>query len=180
MLTIKRIPGPGQKELEVMLHGLEGKIAKVGWFANARYPQATEHGPSIGPHVATVAAIQEYGSPAQNIPPRPFMRPTIVHKRKEWAALAEAGVKAVIRGNKSIGDVMEGIGQQAAGDVRETITKIFSPALAEATVLARIRRHSKLSQVSGRLSNKQVGGITKPLVDTGILLGTCTFSVENE
>lgn len=33
---------------------------------------------------ATIASINEYGAPASNIPPRPFMRLTIKDKKESW------------------------------------------------------------------------------------------------
>ena len=153
------------KQLQAALKNLDGKVAKVGWFENSKYPDKK------GTQVAQVAAIQEYGWPARNIPPRPFMRPTIIEKEKEWRNLAESGVKAILAGNETIGTVMEKIGLRAAGQVRAKITEILEPPLSPVTIYNRFHRKS---------DKKTIGLLTKPLVDTGILLGTCTNIVEDE
>ena len=57
----------------------ESKGVAIGFFASAKYPN--------GIPVASVAAANEFGTQASstspaNIPPRPFMRPTIAQERK--------------------------------------------------------------------------------------------------
>lgn len=53
------------------------KMLRVGFLEGATYPDGTT--------VAMVAAVQEFGSPANNIPPRPFMRTAIEQKKQRWA-----------------------------------------------------------------------------------------------
>ena len=93
-MKIERVSGAGSKQLEIALKNLQGKVGKVGWFEKSKY----ENGISV----AYVATIQEYGYPAKNIPPRPFMRPTIVKQQVEWRKVAESGAKAVIEGNQRL------------------------------------------------------------------------------
>jgi hypothetical protein len=160
-----QIQGEAAKKLEIALKNLSGKVGKVGWFENSRYPDP--------PHiqVAYVATIQEYGSPANNIPPRPFVRPTIIAKQKEWSEIAEKGAKAILNGGQTIDNVMEGIGLKAAGDIRKAITLVVSPPLKPATIAARLRK---------RANKKVTGLLTKPLIDTGLMLSTLTNTVEDE
>lgn len=160
------------KKLEFILKNLDGKVTKVGWFEKSKYEN--------GIQVAAVAAIQEFGLLSRNIPPRPFMRPTIINKKQEWKKIAELGAKSVINGNKNISDIMEALGLKAASDIRKTISSIWSPALAEKTILARLSRSSKLSKIKGRLTEKSIGNITKPLIDTGVMFATLTNMVENK
>ena len=68
--------GPGlRKRLSEIARGLD-KAAKVriGFLENATYPD--------GKPVAMIAAIQEFGAPARNIPPRPFFRQMIAAKSR--------------------------------------------------------------------------------------------------
>lgn len=165
--------GKDKHIIEIALTQLAGKVGKVGWLDGSKYfPEQIT--------VAEVAAQNEYGNPRRNIPARPFMRPTIEQQRTVWMKIAEKGAKNVLKGTSSISDVMEMLGLKAAGDVRKTITRLYHPALAEATILARISRNSRLSKIKGRFTKANVGGITKPLVDTGFMLGTLTNSVEDE
>ena len=163
MVKVVRQVSSAGKQLEVALKNLKGKVGKVGWFEKSKY----ENGISV----AQVATIQEYGYPPKNIPPRPFMRPTIENKRVEWQKVAESGAKAILKGNQTLYNVMEGIGLKAAGDIRKTISQIWSPPLSPRTIAARLRK---------RKNKKITGNLTKPLIDTGIMLGTLTNTVEDE
>ena len=173
-MTITRVISPEGKRLKEALKHLEGKVGKVGWFEGARYNDAK------ATPVAYVATIHEYGSPKNNIPPRPFIRPAISKHEHEWAKIAEAGSKAVLAGHTDIGTVMEAIGQKAKAHIQKEITLVYSPALAEKTILARIRKNSTLSKKKGRLSERSIGLITKPLIDTGHMLATVANTVESE
>lgn len=138
---------------------VDGAQSRVGWFASAKYEG--------GQPVAGVAAVQEFGSPARGIPPRSFFRTTATEKRQEWAATVEQVSRAAAQGKIEPGRVIEAVALAAEGHVRETITKIQSPPLKQATIDARKRR----------LANGGAGAqstIAKPLVDTGILLNTLT------
>lgn len=161
MSTFKR-QGPGIKSLEKALKNVSGLTTKVGWFKGAKYQDGTP--------VAYVATIQEYGSPMNGIPPRSFMRTTIAEKENEWAKLARSGAKAIIAGNASPKMVMEGLGLAASGDVRKKISEINSPALKAGTIEARKRKLSK---------GKKVGALTKPLVETGLMVASLTSTVES-
>jgi hypothetical protein len=174
MVKIIRTKTPIGKNLATNLKNLDGKVGKVGWIKNSKYPNAPH------PPIAYVATIQEYGDPSHNIPPRPFMRPTISQKRSQWMKIAEVGAKKIIQGSLTIGTVLENIGIKAAGDIRKTISLIYHPALAEKTILARIKRNSRLSKIKGKIPERTLGSITKPLIDTGLMFKTLTNSVEDE
>jgi hypothetical protein len=161
-----RTPGPGQQRLHALLEGLKtDKVGKVGFFPSAAYEDGTP--------VAYVAAIQEFGYPEGHIPPRPFMRPTMEAQQGEWKGVARQGAKAVLAGNATGDDVLEAIGLKAAGDIRKTISTISGPSLAESTILGRLYR---LAGNKGRGSVTL--SLTKPLVASGILLGSVTHAVE--
>ncbi|WP_237184455.1 hypothetical protein [Rodentibacter caecimuris] len=67
------------KELKKRIAGFKagkGKVARVGVIENQHYDDDTP--------VAYIAAVHEYGSESNNIKPRPFFRPTISEKQKEW------------------------------------------------------------------------------------------------
>src|SRR5271166_2648698 len=98
MPSVIRIEGEGTKRLQNALNNLQGKVGKVGWFEGSKYP--SENG-RPGIPVAQVAAINEFGSPSQNIPSRSFMRTTIIAKHKEWARIAESESKKIIKGSST-------------------------------------------------------------------------------
>ena len=142
---------------------LDHARGRVGWFPSAVYEG--------GQPVAGVAVVQEFGSTKRGIPPRSFMRSTATEKRGDWAKTSADLARAAAQGKLPPANVMPALALAAEGHVRATITKISDPPLAEATIEARKRR----------LANGGAGAkstITKPLVDTGILLNTLTSEVE--
>lgn len=143
----------GMDELAARLAAFEGRVAKVGWFDSAIYPD--------GIHVAEVAIIQEMGAPGANIPARPFIRPTIAEQREKWGENIRKGVAAVARGATTADNVLEIVGQQAAGDVRKSISEVRTPPLAESTLAQRARD----------------GFTDQPLNRTGYMIATCTHLV---
>jgi len=152
---------PLAQKLVANVGALAGVEGQVGWFETAKYPNGTP--------VAYVAAIHEFGYAAGGIPPRPFFRPTIAAQTGEWSRQFGRAATAVANGKIEPGPAMTQLAALAAGDVADTISKLTAPALKEATVNARRRK---------RADKKTVGGLTKPLVDTGIMLGTLTYKVE--
>lgn len=161
---MKRITGEGSKKLEIALKNLSGSIAKAGWVTNKQYDESQMT-------TAGAAYISEYGSPAQNIPSRPHGRPTIAENQAKWAKIAEAESKRILNGQQTSEGAMEILGLQAAGDWRETITKLLDPPLSPRTIAARLRK---------RKDKKSVGALDKPLIDTGIMLNSLTNVVEHE
>jgi hypothetical protein len=142
-----------EQELAKRLGQFKGKVAKVGWFPSAQYPE--DEG---GLHVAEVAIIQELGAPAANIPARPFIMPTVNAQGDKWAENIGKGVKAVMRGATTMDNVLQIVGAQAAGDIRKTISEVRSPPLAEYT-----------------LAKRRADGYTdQPLHRTGYMIATCT------
>lgn len=162
MVSVHRKPGPGEKILQEALQSLAGKVGKVGWFETDKYPN--------GVPVAYVAAIHEFGVPSKNIPSRSFMRTTCAEKKTEWKAITTHEAKRILKGETTIADTMELIGLKAAGDIRKKISSITTPPLKNATIAAR----------KSKMSNKKTQGLlTKPLIDTGRLMSTCTNIVED-
>lgn len=153
---------PVFEQITLALKELEGKQAKAGWFETAKYENGTP--------VAYVATIQEFGCPENGIPSRPFMRPAIAKYRDEWSSMAKKGAKAILKGAFTASQVMEMIAMRAASDVAKEITEVTSPPLKPATIAARLRKKSDKSTI---------GNLTKPLVDTGLMLATPTAIVED-
>lgn len=163
-MTYSRVKGEGRKNLEIAFRqrALHGKVGKVGWIKRNTYPNGTS--------VALVAAVQEFGYPPKNIPPRSFMRTTIAEHQISWRKVAFNGAQKVVAGKASSGYVMEQIGLKAAGDIRKKITTIIHPPLKPATIARRKARYADKSTI---------GLLTKPLIDTKRMLNTLTNSVED-
>ncbi len=171
---VKRIPGPAANRFKVAMAELaKDKVGKVGWFESARYNDKN------ATPVAYVASIHEFGTASAGrgrttiIPPRPFFRPTIAEQggvNGAWAQVAKVGAQNILKGSMNSKQAMDMLGLKAAGDIAKTISKIQSPPLAAATVANRQRRYS---------DRKTVGNLTKPLVDTGVMVSTLTHAVED-
>jgi hypothetical protein len=134
----------------------EKKEARVGWFPSSQYPE--EDG---GEYVAMVAVTQEFGDPSKHIPPRPFLRPTIKDESKKWAKIVGQSIRQQMSGD----DVLELVGLQMQGDIKEAIGEVTTPALAPLTI--------KLRQERGNFD-------THPLNDTGYMIATLINTVEEK
>ncbi|MDY8913955.1 hypothetical protein UZS93_14145 [Escherichia coli] len=185
MAKLLRNPGPMAERLRQATAELQRKTVKVGWFESAKYEDGTS--------VAYVASLNELGKNA-----RPFMRPTIADRAQVWKSVGKKGAKQVINGEATAGYMFELIGLQASGDIAKTITKITDPPLSPVTLLLRKRKkagdkitgktvgeaHREVNFVGPRRKSDKTldfsGVSTKPLVDTGIMLNTLTYVVEDK
>ncbi len=144
------------KTLQLHLKELAAVQAKAGWLGGKNYPDGTP--------VAMIAAQNEFGNPAKNIPPRPTVRPAVTENQKNWEALAAQGANRILAGKAIARDVMEAIGQAAENAIVRNYAAITTPALKPATLAARRRRGN---------------GSDKVLNDTGLAFATITSVVEN-
>ncbi|PND34535.1 hypothetical protein C1I89_10135 [Achromobacter pulmonis] len=136
------------RRLEEMAKKLgDGGSLRVGFLEGATYPDGTP--------VALVAAVNEFGRPDRNQPPRPFFRSMIAEKQKGWPR----ALGAVAKNNdydidKALGQMGEGI----KGQLQESIRELDSPALSPVTVARK--------------------GFEKPLVDTGHMMNSVDYEVD--
>jgi hypothetical protein len=147
-----------QKACKELSSGLN---VRVGWFESAKYPN--------GMPVAYNASIHEFGG--GHVPPRPFMRPTAEEQRGEWAKQFGRAAKAITDGKIDASAAFEQLGGMVAGDIRKTITAITAPPLKESTIAAKRRK---------RADKKTTGNLSKPLIDTGLMLASLTHVVGTE
>ncbi len=126
--------------------GIDGIETKVGWFENAREEN--------GEQTAYVAAVQEFGVPSKNIPPRLGFRETAAKRQKSWRAYMDGAAGQVIQGRMTGEEAMEGLGLKAKGDLVRRIASNPGPRLAERTLAARRRKgrtHTETLVDSGRM-----------------------------
>lgn len=156
-MKITRTAGVSDK-LRVAAQELGKKRLRVGWFDTSKYEDGTP--------VAYVATIQEFGYPQGGIPARPFMRPTVAEKTNEWKSTLAAGSRQIMAGRLTVEQMLGQFGMMAAGNIAQTISKIYTPPLAPATIAARAAKR------------KSPGVSTKPLVDTGLMIQSVSHKVE--
>lgn len=144
------------------IHGLVSKEVLIGIpeSADAR-KQRDEDGSPLGN--ASIGYIQETGSPANNLPARPFLVPGVEAAMPAATAKLKAGAIKALDGQRDAGDkAMHSAGLIAQNSVRSTINVGVSPPLAASTLASRRRR--------GRTG-------TVPLIDTGQLRNSITYVI---
>jgi hypothetical protein len=124
-----------------------GKSVAIGFLAGATYPDGTP--------VAMIAAIQDFGAPAANIPPRPFFRNMIADKSAGWPAAIDANLKAT--GYDSALTLAQ-VGEGIAGQLRQSINDFVGVPLSPKTIARK--------------------GFSKALIDTSHMLNSVDYEVE--
>jgi hypothetical protein len=136
----------GGDALSAKLRQMVGKLGsasevRVGFLEGATYPDGTP--------VAEVAAIQNFGAPAANVPARPFFSNMVSQESPEWGRqFGQIMRDTELDAGKGLALMGEGI----AGQLRQSIADTNEPPLAAATIARK--------------------GFDKPLVDTGHMLAS--------
>ncbi len=115
---------------------------------------------------AAIGYINENGSPAQNIPPRPHLKPGVKSVEPDFLPHLKVAAQKALEGNAE-GAVasLDRAGTVAANGVKRYITITGFTPLADATIANRLRR--------GRTGNK-------PLIDTGEYRRSITHVVRDK
>ncbi len=144
----------GGKRMRIVLEDIQrkagsGEFLRLGFLEGATYPNGTP--------VAYIAAINEFGRPDHNQPPRPFFRQMIAAKSPGWGqSMAKVLKAAGYDVDVSLARMGEGIRGQLQGSIRE----LTQPPLAPATVEAK--------------------GFDKPLIDTSVMINSVDYEVTKE
>ncbi|MBD8129047.1 hypothetical protein [Pantoea agglomerans] len=115
---------------------------------------------------AAIGYINENGSPAQNIPPRPHLQPGVRAVEQDFMPHLKSAARKALEGDTE-GAVtsLDRAGTVAANGVKRYITITGFTPLADATIANRLRR--------GRTGNK-------PLIDTGEYRRSITHVVRDK
>jgi hypothetical protein len=128
-------------------------------YANVQGPTRVKVGfPSgkVGGDIVSRALWNEFGT-SRGIPERPFMRNSLRANREKYIEVLKALAAQIVRGVTSLQESLSALGQEAAGDIQnEILTGNFVPN-KPATIKAK--------------------GSSKPLIDTGQMLGSVTYEV---
>ena len=125
-----------------------------------------EPGESSDINNATLAYIHEFGSPAQNIPARPFLFPGIENAKPQIVdLLKKAGAKALGGDIAEIDRVLNAVGIIAVDAIQQKIEDGPFAPLKPGTLAARRRR-----------------GVTrtKPLIDTAAMQASITYVIRDK
>ena len=173
----------GGDRLAEALRGISDRASsatkvQIGFLEGASYPDGTS--------VALVAAVQEFGSPANGIPPRPYFRQMIDKNKGEWPKM----IGDLLRANEFDGrKTLEMTGAEVSGELRESIIDTLSPPLSPVTLMLRkmkadnpdlnVTRATVVEARAKVAKGDDYSGVsTKPLVDTGHLLQSVDFVVK--
>ena len=134
----------GAERLIEQVKRLDGARIDVGLFEG----DVDEEGKSL----AVIGAIQEFGSPAANIPKRPWLGRATRENQSKWQQRFQEVAFAIISGRSNALRMMTAFGDKIAKDVRRTINAITTPRNAPSTVARK--------------------GFDDPLVETGLMRAT--------
>lgn len=130
---------------------------------------------------AQIGYIQEYGSPSQNIPARPFLTPAVERVQEETSDFLIKAVHAAFDGNaKKVDANLHRAGSIALRSVRLYFVEGEFTPLSLSTIRARANRGRKgakkyLEQIK---SGPPEDGLVKPLIDTAQLRKSTTYIIK--
>jgi hypothetical protein len=121
---------------------------------------------------ATLGYIHENGSPAANIPARPWLAPGVKESQSQWEPYLNQAVNLAVEGKKAAVDrALNAAGIKAVSAVKNRIVAGIAPPLAPATIAGRRRR-------GGQSTTTSVD--TTPLVDTAQMLNSISYVIRKK
>lgn len=112
--------------------------------------------------IATIAAVNEFGTADGHIPARPFLRPGVENRAEMYLRLVEKDMPDVLSGKHPMDRLLKRLGELSRDGVKQAINDTYSPANAESTIRQK--------------------GSDHPLIDTGIagLLGAINYVIADK
>ncbi|WP_339053360.1 hypothetical protein [Arsenophonus endosymbiont of Crataerina pallida] len=133
---------------------------------------------------AAIGYLNEFGSPAKNIPARPHLIPGIRSVETKTTAELKSAAKAILDDQPDKAEqALNRAGQIAVQGVQAVITQSKFVPLADSTLAARARRGRK--GAAKELENRKTGlppdnTNARPLIDTGIYRRSITYVVRKK
>lgn len=112
-----------------------------------------------GVTLATIAAVNNFGSADGKIPARPTLQPAIEKGAPQYQRLAEVMIPKVLSGEMTMLMLLEQMGQLAEGHIKQEITDMDSPPNAAATIAKK--------------------GSDNPLIDTGAFRQSIRYVIDD-
>lgn len=159
-------------ELNEALKRLQRTVVAVG-IAKGSKGDLRDDG---GPPNSDLGFIHEFGSPAANIPPRPFLRPGVEDARESVVQNLESAMRAALANNKqAVNTHLEGAGKSAVASVKKKMQEGPFEPLKPSSIESRHRSRG----TKGKRENEKKGVGIQPLINTGSLQGAIDFLVED-
>jgi hypothetical protein len=141
---------------------------------------------------ATIGYAMEFGSPASNVPARPFLIPGVKKSEKESLRQLRQACEAALNGNQP--GMLQGLnraGIVASNEVKHTINSNIPPPLAPSTIRNRYRQRQTKRRESEQVYLDLVKNGAPPgaaqtdvgivaLVNTGQLRNSITYVVRDK
>lgn len=110
--------------------------------------------------IATIAAVNEFGTADGHIPARPFLRPGVEDGAEAYLRLVEKEMPDVLSGKNPMDRLLSRLGAVAVGNVQKKIVDGPFEANAESTIKAK--------------------GSSSPLIDTGALRQSINYVIADK
>lgn len=168
--------GGGVARIKTAMAALKQTTVLVG------IPASSSSRDGDGPNNAALGYLHEFGSPARNIPARPFLVPGVKAAAPRAAAeLAKAGRAALTGEARAVLPHLHAAGMVAASSVKNTINQGVDPPLSDRTLMARAARgrQGAKDELNARAAGMTLGmAAAVPLVDTGAMRNAITYVVK--
>lgn len=149
---------------------VDKRLAKVGIPGTAKEP-------SDGTPLALIGLVNEFGSPAHNIPERPSLIPATKKGKPDFIRLNKKNLPLILRDKMTLDKALGQLGAMGQAKVqKEILTGNFVP-LKPSTIAARKRRLSSGYRNALAARQGKPLELDKPLVDTGNFVGSFTHQV---
>lgn len=171
----------------VILNKLPGLLTSMGTltqqelFVGVPQDKTSRKDEKAAMNNATLAYIHDNGSPAQNIPARPFMRPGIEAASGQVSQRFKAAAQQALHNeSQAVSSNLNAAGLIAQTSIKNTINEGIAPPLSDATLKGRIRNKTAVKGAKMELANRAAGnapgiGFAKPLVATGQLRNSISY-----
>ncbi len=146
-----------RQKVKHALKGLEERMQKDGLVLVGVPKGAGAY--EDGLTIATVAAVDNFGSADGRIPARPFLAPAVENGTPEYRRLVEVMLPKVMSGEMEMQTLLAQMGQLAEGHVKQQITDLRTPPNAQSTI------------------DKK--GSDNPLIDTGALRQSIRYVIDD-
>lgn len=170
------------RELVQQINRLTGKAVYVGVPAEEASREDADPAVEQQPmNNATLAYIHDQGSPAANIPARPFLAQGIEENRVAIERRLKKAADEAMRGRRgNVDGALEEVGQTAQAGVRRKINSGGFQPLSDSTLKARARRGRKGAQkeLDRRAAGEAPGTAdAKPLIDTAQMRNSINYVI---
>ena len=135
-------------------------------------------GKDNGPDNHLLGFVHEYGSPAANIPARPFLRPGVKSAHDQIASGLEQALKAALRDDADgMQAALDMTGIQAVSAVKSFMRDPSPPFVELKPATLRNRHRSRMTKT--KRENEVLNESVKPLLNTGALRNAIDYYIED-